>query len=238
MKLSVLQFFVLIMVLVSTGCKKESQVPEIDFMYEYYPEKVGQWIIYDVDSTIYNKYFDTIYTITLQVKEVIESKFLDNEGRVTNRIERYERDTIGDPWVIKDVWASTRTATTLEVVEENLRFIKLIFPPVEGVTWLGNSYISAVDELSWYKDWEYEYIEVDEPRIFGGKVFTNTATVLQNDDNSNLLRLIYFTESYGKNVGMIYRENLYLTRSNITPGSPWTDGYILKMTVNSYGDAN
>jgi len=33
-------------------------------------------------------------------------------------------------------------------------------------------------------------------------------------------------------------ENLYLTRSNITLGSPWTDGYILKMTVNSYGDAN
>jgi len=76
---------------------------------------------------------DTTY-YKYRIKEKLEEKFTDNQGREAIKLVRYIKkfdqnisyDNIS--WQIKDVWNYTKTATTLEVVEEDIRFTKLIFP--------------------------------------------------------------------------------------------------------------
>ena len=107
------------------SCKKDAP-SKVEVGYNYYPNKVGSWIIYDVDSIVWDDFNApniAIDTFTYQIKEVNESFFLDNEGRETTRIERYKRTNSTMPWIIKDVWYGNRTASKVERVEENIKYI-------------------------------------------------------------------------------------------------------------------
>src|SRR5688572_18706511 len=97
-------------------------------IYSYFPVNVGHEIIYDVVHITKSEFDGSQDTAIYQLKEVIESQFIDSEGRTTQRLERYTRNTPGDPWVIKDVWTSNLTQTRAEKKEENNSYIKLVFP--------------------------------------------------------------------------------------------------------------
>jgi hypothetical protein len=130
----------------------------------------------------------------------LESTYLDGQGRPTQRIERYRQvDTL--PFYLKDVWASTLTSSTAEKVEENVTFVKLIFPVVNGHTWNGNALnnINSIDPQP-----DYEFDNVNEPFTVDGVTFDSTVTVIQNID-SNLIFVKKQFEVYAKNAGLIYR---------------------------------
>ena len=131
------------------------------------------------------------------------------------------------------VYFSNLLSTRAELVEENLRFIKLIFPPVVGTVWQGNSYINTSDDLAWLSDWEYEYIAVDAGMSLGGIGFDSTLTVNQADDSENLLEYIFSEEIYAKRVGMISQKVSHLERNSFT--GDWTSGFVLTFTVDSFG---
>src|ERR1043165_19624 len=105
------------------SCKKEKD-PDPDMGYNYFPDKPGKYVIYDVDSFYYNDFTGNIDTFKFQVKEKIHSVYTDLQSRPTLRIERYIKNyspTVpysSMSWMLKDVWAANRTATTAEKVEE------------------------------------------------------------------------------------------------------------------------
>ncbi|MFH1321174.1 MAG: hypothetical protein ABII90_11040 [Bacteroidota bacterium] len=214
------------------SCKKDV-APPIDMGYGYFPTEIGKWIIYDVDSTVYDGFYDTVITYQYQIKEVVESTFIDNQGRETQRIERYKRLNSSLQWIIKDVWFSNRTTSTAEKVEENVRFIKLTFPVNLGNSWDGNSF-NTMDE------WNYEYTEVDAPCTINTLLFDSTATVLQIYEE-NLIEKQYYLEKYAKNVGLIYKELIDVAdnSSEIDFEKPLmtriSTGVIFTMRINSYG---
>jgi len=45
------------------------------------------------------------------------------------------------PWLLKNVWYSVKTDKNVERVEENIRYIKLIFPIRNNAKWDGNALI-------------------------------------------------------------------------------------------------
>lgn len=206
------------------SCKKDV-APPVDVGYDYFPINVGHWIIYDVVSIEHDAPVNKHDTSLFQIKEVIESTFLDNENREAQRIERYIRSNSTLPWVIKDVWFSNLTTATAEKVEENARFIKLTFPISLGKTWDGNNFNSQ-------DIWNYEYTEVDVSYTINNLSFDSTVTVLQIDEE-NLIEKNYALEIYAKDVGMIYKELILLETEvdgTITIGSELT------MKLGSYGD--
>src|ERR1700757_476515 len=75
------------------GCKKDHPVTA-DAGYSYFPNNIGHYCIYDVDSTVYDDFNHDTLNYKYQVKEVIESYYTDNEGRQAMRIERYKRPYI------------------------------------------------------------------------------------------------------------------------------------------------
>lgn len=209
MKNILLQTFVFIALLFS-ACKKDKTVETVDIGYNYFPTEVGRYVVYQVDSISYNDFFTPVKidTTHFQLKEVIESVFTDNEGRESERIERYVRYADTLPWSLRDVWYQTRSTTKAEKVEENVRFIKLTFPTRNNQKWNGN----ALNTIGTYT---YEYKSVDTKKTVNGNVFDSTLTINQILD-SNLIEKKYQLEVYAKNVGMIYKRFVDVQDKGIT----------------------
>jgi hypothetical protein len=201
------------------SCKKD-KTATVDLGYNYFPAEIGKWIIYDVDSIAHDDFNDTVIAYKFQIKEFFESEYTDNEGRKTIRIERYKRNNDTMPWIIKDVWALNIFETRVEKVEEDIRYVKLVFPAVKGKTWNGNAFNNLGNQ-------DYKYADADVPLTVNNIKFDSTLSVLHYDQ-SNLIERKYSEEKFARGVGMIYKEFIELDLQDDA-------GLELKMKINSWG---
>lgn len=201
LKQLILFFLLAALLLFSGSCKKDKLDLNLNVGYSYFPVEEGHWLIYDVESIVKDGFSGQIDSAFYQVLEVIDSTFLDNQGRPTQRIERYKRNTAADPWVIHKVFTATRTATTAERVEDNIRFVKLIFPVKINSKWDGNS-MNVLDSTP------YEYTGVHQSYTIGTLSFDSVLTVLQIEED-------FFTyylrseEKYASSIGKILKDSVY-----------------------------
>ena len=185
------------------SCKKDKEEEVFEMGYSYFPNKQGDFVIYDVDSFFYNDFTDHIDTFKFQLKEKVESIFTDNENRPTMRIERYVRfynpkiPYASIPWQLKNVWTANLTSTTAERVEENIRYTKLTFPVITKSSWNGNAK-NTLDPLS------YSYQFVDIPATIGNTNFDSVLQVTQQDI-TNLISKKYYIEKYARHIGLVYK---------------------------------
>ncbi|MBS1634613.1 MAG: hypothetical protein JST26_01740 [Bacteroidetes bacterium] len=220
--------------------KKKTETPP-DVGYDYYPTTLGKYIIYNVDSTIYDDFkHDTVY-YHYQIKEKLEEQYTDNEGRAAIRMVRYIKKYNPNvpysamSWTIKDVWEVNKTQTTAEVVEENVRFVKLAFPVKQDASWNGNA-------RNTNPEWDYQYNYINNKETINGTTFDNVLYVEQKDDKEiNQIHREYYIEKYAKGVGLVYREikDLYSDLSPIPVGVKVEDrivrGVKYKLTYVTHG---
>ncbi|MCX6312872.1 MAG: hypothetical protein NT084_14710 [Bacteroidetes bacterium] len=210
-------FVMLLAFLCISSCKKD-EATTIDGGYSYFPNAIGHYCIYEVDSTIYDNFNHDTVLYRYQIKEVIESYFTDNMGRTAMRVERYKRpyiDTIAYanlPWTLSRVWAFTRTNSVAEKLEENQRFVRLAFVPRIGKKWNGN-------EFNTIGEWDYKYTQVDEPYLINAMSFDSTLTVVQKDEE-NLLNKRYYVERYARHVGLIEKNVIDVADDSLVIGVP------------------
>lgn len=194
-------FFIIIISFVYSSCKRDGSIGP-NMGYNYFPDKVGHYVIYNADSIYYDN--EQADTFKFLVKEKIESIFYDNQNRPTLRIERYVKNYSSTipysamSWALKDVWFANRTATRAEKVEENVRFIKLAFPVKKSQTWNGN----AQNVIG---PWNYSYSFFDLPRTIGGVVYDSVLEVKQKDELT-LINKRFYIERYARNVGLVYKQ--------------------------------
>lgn len=213
------------------SCKKPDDIPAPpQAEQEYYPLEIGKWVIYDVDSTIWDETFCVERFYQYQVMHTIADTFTDAKGRMSYRVETRIRKRVENDWVMHEVFYVTNTNVTLEMVHDQQRFIKMTFPIANGGKWKGNNYILTEDpDFSFYKDWTYEYKNVGEVYNTGFKVFDNTVTVEHIDDaisDPEVFPDVYASrtssrEVYASGVGMIFRE--YFRWTYGTPDGPKGD---------------
>jgi hypothetical protein len=230
------------------SCKKDASVG--DMGYNYFPTDVGKYVIYDVDSTFYDGFFSPVKAVNFkfQLKEKIESVFNDNQGRPTMRLERYVKyyDSLvpysAQPWILRDVWMANRNTTNAERVEENVRFVRLIFPVRKNKIWNAN-----VQNTNNERDFNYEYCDV--PETMGNINFTQVLQTLYDDGGAILTSREYRSEKYAKDVGLIFRQEIVVesqpkagatsTELQVFFAKPImqriTSGYKYTMTIHSYG---
>jgi hypothetical protein len=159
------------------GCKKNE---EVDFHTDYYPVKKGKYIIYQVQDIVIDQGVDQYDTTNVFIKAIIGDTFIDNEGRVANRYERWFGPTASGPWTLVDIWTTIVANNRAELVEENDRKIKLVFAPTEYKTWNANAYNTLNDQDCYYSD-------LHVPFSIGGYDFDSTVTVLQDYTTPNLI---------------------------------------------------
>jgi hypothetical protein len=211
------------MTLLITSCEDRAADP-VDMGYDYYPAEVGHWVIYDVDSVVYDDFTGEVLQYNYQVKELVESVFSDGEGHESLRLERFWRQDEGDSWQIKNVWQSRRLPARLEKTEENITYVKLTFPVRRNATWDGNAFNTKASQ-------QYRITEAHLPYQVNGHSFDSTATVLQKQLQT-LISEDFQQEVFARNVGMIYKKYVKLSKE--------VDGTIVagvdySYTISSFG---
>jgi len=215
---------VLLLIVLFAACKKQNADP-VEMGYRYFPVNTGHWVIYDVDSINYNDFTGTIDSFNFQVKEYVQSAFVDNEGRTSQRLERYVRSADTAAWVIRDVWFETRTVSCAERVEENIRLVKLIFPVRESQQWNGNTYNTLGEQM-------YQYETIHTPGAIGNIPLDSTLTVLQKSIYT-IIGEDYQKEVYATGIGLVYKKYVSLVKD---PVGNITSGIDYSYTLKSYGN--
>ena len=230
MKASAILLFVS-MTICFLSCKDEEAVLLTPDDYNYFPVEYGSWIVYDVDSIVHldiddqtNQPDTSVASYHYQVKETIDSSFLDGEGETAFRIIRETRMSDTLPWDFQSVWTCKRNANSAQKVEDNVRFVKLSFPVNTHSTWNGNAFNNLPGE-------EYSFEQVHQPLAVGPYFFDSTLTVNQLEFISLINRIIR-KETYARKVGMVSKQRDSL---NINGLGEVINGIEYTQTINNYG---
>jgi len=224
-----------------TSCEKETEEFKTEAIADYMPLAVGKYITYRLDSTVFTNLQRDEEIHRYQVKHVVDKQIVDNLGRPSYRILRYLRDSTGtQPWVENGAYFITPLTDQAEIIEDNLRLIKLHLPFKLNTDWKGNKYLSDDPYKSVYtffnddnmNEWDYTIDQFDNTTTIGGKTIPDVYTVFQIDESinapvTNLAQPGYRTlasDKYAKSIGLVARDFIMWEYQPPSPGSP-TSGY-------------
>ncbi|MBI1341371.1 MAG: hypothetical protein GC171_00405 [Terrimonas sp.] len=212
----------LLILLVTFSCKKKTEDYISEPLSDYMPLQVGKYIIYRMDSTVFTNLSTTIEIHKYQVKHEVDAAITDNLGRPSYRVITYIRDSAGtNAWVPNGSYFITPLANQVEVIENNLRYIKMHAPIKPDFNWKGNKYFpdDSYDALCHFNSFDAVWQESDyfydgdvaTSETIEGQTYNNVLTVQEEDitDNTPIYASrIYGVEKYAKEIGLVYRENI------------------------------
>jgi hypothetical protein len=184
------------------------------------PMQVGKYITYRLDSLEFINFGTKDTIISYLARDVVDDTLTDNLGRPGFRVIRYLSDTTGSlPWTPNLTYWVTPTRQAIEVVENNMRYLKLVLPVVDGFSWQGNSYIdtrSASSQVTYLDGWNYTYDSLGSSFSVPFGLLPNTVTIQQANDSvgnpaidSTISSRTFSEEVYAKDIGLIYKNEVY-----------------------------
>lgn len=179
--------------------------------YEINPHYSSYFPVQENDSSEYlveEIQHSTLGSDTLHyfLKEVTKNAFIDGEGDLAFQLHRYWKQDSAENYQIKDVWIIKKTVSSVEQVEENIRFVKMVFPLNEFTYWDGNLF-NHLDEQ------EYTVSDIHVPYNSFGLDYDSVVEI-SHQFNSNLLQYHTEKEIYALHKGLIYKENIILSINN------------------------
>lgn len=235
------------------GERQTAQLPlVVAAQYAYFPLAIGQYVVYQVDSIVYDfapsggTVRDSSRTF---VRETVTDTLRDQTGQLLYRIERSERRSPSEPWALRRIETAARSASQAIRQENNFRFLRLIFPMDRRSEWDGNLWIDETREIEIagermrpFANWRYEVDSIDVAASVGAFTFDSTLLVTEADE-TNIIERRLSQARYAKHVGLVWREQWILDSQycNQTPPPadcdtrPWAlkaeKGYILRQVV-------
>jgi hypothetical protein len=184
------------------SCKNHDATQE-DLGYTYFPITEGTYSIFSVVDTVFQGINSGIVVDTSSsyfIKEEIHAPItVDDETRY--EVYRYYSSDV-NTW--KDqpdsVWTEFNTNGKIVRVENNIRYVKLIFPLTVGATWNGNI-ANTNPQLAQ----TYTMTNVFRPFSYGSYNYPKTVSVIQYSDSSAIAS-DFSIEVYADNIGLVYKE--------------------------------
>src|SRR5690606_24628042 len=129
--------------LLFSSCKKETtNLSEMEKGQNFYPLEVGKYVVYDVDSLIWDDHLKATIPYQCQLRYSVSDTFRNDAGDMAYVINVQYRKTAADAYVPHNVLYAARHNSQLVVTQDNLKFIKLTFPVENGNQWDGNAMIA------------------------------------------------------------------------------------------------
>lgn len=232
------------------SCGKKEDGFTSDKIEDYLQLETGKYIRYRLDSLTFIARGQKDTITSYQAKDVVEGPTTDNIGRAGWRIMRYLRDlnsTNENDWRPIMSYTVTATGNSMELNENNFRYIKLTTPIRDGRSWRGNGFLPSnpykdLFEFSNDEDiqeWDYTYQDAGASLNLNNKTYDNTISVLQIADSSHTpitdltvpASKSYWIEKYAKGVGLVYKEVEIWEYQPATTVSSYRHGYGLKLTI-------
>ena len=252
-KLSIFRFSLLAVSIFTLFSCNEKEEYNTDKLSEYIILTPGKYITYRLDSLVFTNFGRNTEIHKYQVKHVIDAQITDNLGRPSYRVYVYIRDSAGlQPWQASgNTYFITPLADQMELIENNLRFIKIHAPVKDAFTWKGNKYLpsdtcggpycplykfSNDDDI---QEWDYYYDGNPSSFSYRGINYSNVITIEEADESFNVPITVpgsyaaktRSVERYSKNIGLAYREyELWEYQPNTgNPAGPYKTGFGITM---------
>lgn len=244
------QIFIFLALFAFCSCTKETAVYQSATVLEYQPLQVGKYITYRTDSTVFTNFGRTVEVHSYQERHTLDAQIPDALGRPSYRIMRTLRDLAGNqPWKPAGSYFITPLKNTIEVIENNLRFVKLVQPIKQDYKWKGNGYLASNPYGSLYNfsnddlmtDWDYQFSGIDETVVLNGKTLNNVITVQSIDESVNVPITStqsyafknYAVQKFAKGIGLVYEELIMWEYQPNTGGSSggYQIGFGIKRTI-------
>lgn len=230
------------------ACQKQTIELSFEPIENYFPIKRGVALTYRLDSTSYTGINNAKSVNSNIIRDVLDSSITDNLGKTTYIFKRSIRSKVDTTkWELLNTYRVTIDSSKLYIIENNLRFIKMVSPIKEGFTWKGNSFINTNENsgLAYYENWDYTYGKPSDPLSINNIPFEATLTVHQisdtignPSDKKQYSSILFSKEVYAKDIGLVYKEFLKETwqpsNSNNPNGNFEKDSYGIKLTILSY----
>lgn len=201
---------------------------------EFYPVEEGRSWTYRMDSTLIISGGNTIVNTTSYMKEEIVNSFINGMGDTTFILSISESDDQDGPFRVTTSWSIEKSNSRVIRTEENLGFLKLAFPILEGDE-ADNTFFDqqievnvAQQSIQPYKGWRYKVLSKGNSINIAGQQYLNVTTIRQADNQSeftNDLEQRLVLEQYAPNVGMIRRTMEIFNTQCGTPcrDEPWIE---------------
>jgi len=216
---------------------------------DYIPLNAGKYITYRIDSTVFTNFGRNTEIHRYQVKHEIDEQITDNLGRPSYRVYRYLRDSAGtELWQPAGSYFITPLPDQVELIEDNLRFIKMHLPVRDGNSWKGNKYLppdpyapfgynfSKDDNM---EDWDFYFDGQVSSFSYQGQNYTDVYSIEEADEAYNVpitdptayAARSRAVEKYSKMIGLVYREyELWEYQPNPGgAGGPYKTGFGIRM---------
>ena len=234
-----------------SSCDKQTEDFETEQINDYLNLQPGKYITYRLDSTVFLQQGRREETHSYQERHVVDALRTDNLGRPSYRIFRYLRDTAGtETWKPAGSYFITPLRNTMEVIENNLRVVRLALPIKKDESWKGNRFLpnnpygpAHGDEFNNDDnmfDWDFTVDNTDETITLNGKTINNVITVKHVDEAANAPVtdpntygfMNYSEDKFAKGLGLVY-QRLIMWEYQVIPGgpSPYKVGFGVKRSM-------
>ena len=236
--------FFLVGIFFITSCDNETgSVDEEALGYAYAPMQIGKYWIYKSDSIVYKLNGTVRDSLSGYIKEEITDTFVGADDEKAYRIERFFKRNLNDSWGVPRIWTATKNNLNFIRTEENLKFVKLVFPPDLNTFWDGNVFIDpaikyyiAGDSIPPYKGfWDYKVDSIGLNYTNQNISSDDVIKIIQVDDE-DFLEKRYSEEQYARDIGMVYKKMIILdTQCDPCIGTTFEEyaetGFILELSL-------
>lgn len=202
-------FFLAVLTALLSACETEILEPQDNRLgVSYYPLELGNFAVYRVEDIRYtlaagpdtSRYF---------LREWVTDSFPGQGGETVYRLERFTRHTAEQAWLPDSVWTLRKDNRRLVVVENNVPYVRLVFPFRQGLSWDGhalNARPPQIYELSSTDTALSAQLQGPLDSLLSGP----TLTVMQQISQDTLITAVRDYEVYADQVGLYYRQRLRL----------------------------
>jgi hypothetical protein len=202
--------FIALLVWVCFGCGSDSVVPTADF----FPLRVGQSWVYDVEESNITRAActdDGVTSTNYELLVTVLDSIPNGDQGFTYTLKRSKRAKATNAWVDFETWTAQVIGNRIVVNESNTPYVKMLTPIANGLVWNGNLYNNR-QELNGLNVDDYSSTLVGQPyAIASGLDFDKTVSVVQNDEQSNIIYRDSRLEVYADRVGLVYKETFLLS---------------------------
>jgi hypothetical protein len=187
-----------VVLLVIAGCGEDEGDHRLSDA-DYFPLRKGFYQVYAVHERTYQVQVE-IENLLYQLKTEVVDSFPNQQGGYTYTIHRSTRSTVNDPWEFQEVWSVRMNTLNVVVSEENVPFIKIVFPTVENRQWNGNALNSMPAD-------EYVLTETGNSlELASGVSVGEYIRIIQEDAYDPIIFMEKRQEFYARNIGLVQQE--------------------------------
>lgn len=195
-------FLIIVSIFVLQSCHDNDADPINS--YDYFPVKVGQFSIFEVNQVVYAMGQKDSVSTKWQEKDEVTKLLKSEHGVQTFILSRFTRNSSSGTWQkVKEFSIQKFPDKIIETLDNEIN-VPMLFPIDSNLQWNGYMYIN-LDEKDYRYGYKNNYQNINKPLAVGAISFDNTLMVKERFDTS----MTYYKVAqkyYALDVGLICAE--------------------------------